>query len=115
MMVLRHRVSVYVARPEHIETVARMLSAAFGGATALPTQGFWIMSDGSLAIDPTNVVYSCTPEAVAIDHPVVQEAIKFIFENSNEESVAVELDGILFILDRDEVLSQVQQSESEVA
>lgn len=109
MLILRHRVSVYVARPEHIEPVARMLSDAFGGATAQPAQGYWIMSDGSLVVDPTHIVYSCTPEAIAIDHPVVQEAIKFIFDNSDEESVAVELDGTLFILDRAEVL--VQQSE----
>lgn len=114
MLILSHRVSVYVTRPEHVETVARMLSDAFGGATAFPTQGFWIMSDGSLAIDPTNVVYSCTHEAIAIDHPVVQEAIKFVFENSDEESVAVELDGTLFILDRDEVMA-AQSEQSEVA
>lgn len=111
MLILRHKVSIYVARPEHIQPVARMLSNAFGGATALPTQGFWIMSDGSLAIDPTHIVYSCTPEAVSLDHPVVQEAIRFVFANSNEESVAVELDGTLFILDRAEILAQ----QSEVA
>lgn len=113
MLILRHRVSVYVTHPEHIEIVARMLSDAFGGATAQPAQGYWIMSDGSLAIDPTHIVYSCTPEAVTIDHPVVQEAIRHIFTNSNEESVAVELDGTLFILDRAEVL--VQSGQSEVA
>lgn len=105
MLVLRHRVSVYVARPEHIQPVARMLSAVFGGATAQPAQGFWIMSDGSLAIDPTHIVYSCTPKAVMLDHPVVQEAIRYVFANSNEESVAVELDGTLFILDRAEAMA----------
>lgn len=108
MLVLRHRVSIYTARPEHIQPVARMLSDAFGGATAQPAQGFWIMSDGSLAVDPTNVVYSCTPEAVSLDHPVVQEAIRYVFANSDEESVAVEVDGTLFILDRAEVLAQEQ-------
>lgn len=111
MLILRHKVSVYVARPEHIEPVARMLSNTFGGATAQPTQGFWIMSDGSLAIDPTHIVYSFTPEAVTLDHPTVQEAIKFIFANSSEESVAIEVDGTMFILDRAEVLAQSEQSE----
>lgn len=109
MLVLRHKVSIYVTRPEHIETVAHKLSDAFGGATALPTQGFWVMSDGSLAIDPTHLVYSFTHEAVSLDHPVVQEILQFVFTNSAEEAVAVELDGTLFILDRAEVL--VHQSE----
>ena len=112
MMILRHKLTVYVARPENIQPIARKLSAVFGGATALPTQGYWVMSDGSLAVDPTHLVYSFTPEAVSLDHPVVQEVIQFVFANSSEEAVAIEVDGTLFILDRAEVLAQEQ---SEVA
>ena len=106
---LARRVAVYVpatAGPataadngEEVRRAAALLSGLFGGATIQPGAGCWMSDEAGLVTEATTLVYAFTDDAglaAGID-PVLDfaEAIK---AEMQQESVAVEINGELFLM-----------------
>lgn len=94
-MLLPHRFTVYVPRPELVEGVARTLVERFGGATAIPARGYWVDSTGTLVEDPTTLVYSATHDPVTVEE--AEALARSWAEAWGEEAVAVEVDGMMVL------------------
>lgn len=77
---------------ETVERVASLFSDYYGGASAAPVNGYYNMSDGSLAREKSTRVYSyCTPEAFEKHFADVLNICALIKTNLSQECIGLEL------------------------
>lgn len=99
--VLRHKIEIYIPvntkEQQHaFDQVFKAFATKFGGATALPAVGGWVMKDGTLATDNISILYSfvgrITPEikrllrleASIVRDMLGEEAITIVYDNMVE-------------------------------
>ena len=83
-----------------VKAAAKMLSNAFGGATAINTNGYWLSDEYGLIEENTIVVYAfCTAEAIQIElNSIVDWVRDHILIGLNQESASIEVNGTLYIM-----------------
>lgn len=82
-----------------VERVARLLSEAFGGATASPVSGYWVADDRSLVKEKTVMVFAyCTTEAA---EKYIDDVVSLCYELKQEmsqEAIALEYNGGMYFI-----------------
>ena len=83
----------------YVDRVARLLSEAFGGATASPAQGFWVSQDSALIRENTTMVfaYCRTEDAEKYMEDVVRLCVSLKHE-MRQEAIAMEYNGDMYFI-----------------
>ena len=92
-------VSEEIDNTAHVERVARLLSSAFGGATASPVRGYWVSAEGSLVAEHTTMVfaYCDTADAEKYIDDVVTLCVELKHE-MGQEAIALEYNGAMYFI-----------------
>lgn len=109
MIPLKSKITVYVPatvdvnkeidNTAQVERVARMLSAAFGGATASPVAGYWVADDNSLVREHTTMVFTYCDTAAAEKY--IDDVVTLCYELKQEmsqEAIALEYNGAMYFI-----------------
>ena len=85
----------HIDNTKHVEHVADVLSQLFGGATALPVNGYWKDTEtGELVKENTVQVYAFTTFWNRIKFKKkVEEIANWIKKEMNQQSVLLEVNG----------------------
>ena len=106
---LKSKITVYVPatvnvneavdNSAQVERVARLLSSAFGGATASPVRGYWVSAEGSLVAEHTTMVfaYCDTADAEKYIDDVVTLCVELKHE-MGQEAIALEYNGAMYFI-----------------
>ena len=106
---LKSKITVYVPatvnvneavdNSAQVERVARLLSSAFGGATASPVRGYWVSAEGSLVAEHTTMVfaYCDTADAEKYIDDVVTLCVELKHE-MGQEAIALEYNGAMYYI-----------------
>ena len=106
---LKSKITVYVPatvnvneavdNSAQVERVARLLSSAFGGATASPVRGYWVSAEGSLVAEHTTMVfaYCDTVDAEKYIDDVVTLCVELKHE-MRQEAIALEYNGAMYFI-----------------
>lgn len=106
---LKSKITVYVPatvnvneavdNSAQVERVARLLSSAFGGATASPVRGYWVSTEGSLVAEHTTMVfaYCDTADAEKYIDDVVTLCVELKHE-MGQEAIALEYNGAMYFI-----------------
>lgn len=106
---LKSKITVYVPatvnvneavdNSAQVERVARLLSSAFGGATASPVRGYWVSAEGSLVAEHTTMVfaYCDTADAEKYIDDVVTLCVELKHE-MDQEAIALEYNGAMYFI-----------------
>ena len=109
MIPLNSKITVYVPASVNVDKeidnapfvdrVARLLSEAFGGATASPAQGFWVSQDSALIREKTTMVfaYCRTEDAEKYMEDVVRLCVSLKHE-MGQEAIAMEYNGDMYFI-----------------
>ena len=82
-----------------VDAAAAFLSGLFGGATIQPGRGAWISDAAGLVLENTTLVYTFTdPASYASSLDAVVDYAEKIKLDMCQESVSLELDGVLYLL-----------------
>lgn len=109
MIPLRSKITVYVPstvnvneeidNSAQVERVARLLSNAFGGATASPVAGYWVADDNSLVKEKTVMVFAYCDTAAAEKY--IDDVVALCYELKQEmkqEAIALEYNGGMYFI-----------------
>lgn len=109
MIPLRSKITVYVPatvnvnqaidNTTYVEKVARLLSSAFGGATATPAAGYWVAEDSSLVAEKTTMVFAYCDTAAAEKY--IDDVVTMCVELKHEmgqEAIALEYNGAMYFI-----------------
>lgn len=106
---LKSKITVYVPatvnvneavdNSAQVERFARLLSSAFGGATASPVRGYWVSAEGSLVAEHTTMVfaYCDTADAEKYIDDVVTLCVELKHE-MGQEAIALEYNGAMYFI-----------------
>lgn len=94
--------------PKTKESILKLLSVYFGGATAYKATGYW-SDKGVLYEDRMNVVQvNYTNETLTFDRvKVLVDCINKIFKVYSQEAVSLEINGTLNILDKNDNIKDI--------
>lgn len=105
---LRERAAVYVPgtrniseplSPEDVkqavDETARFLSSLFGGATALPAQGYYVATDGALVSENITIVYSYTEHVSTEQYGKIKLFAEQLRNTYGQEAVTIEVNGAI--------------------
>ena len=106
---LKSKITVYVPatvnvneavdNSAQVERVARLLSSAFGGATASPVRGYWVSAEGSLVAEHTTMVFAYCDTAAAEKY--IDDVVTLCVELKHEmgqEAIALEYNGAMYFI-----------------
>lgn len=109
MIPLKSKITVYVPatvnvdqeidNTAYVERVARLMSTAFGGATASPVAGYWVADDNSLVKEKTTMVFSFCDTAAAEKY--IDDIVTLCYELKQEmgqEAIALEYNGAMYFI-----------------
>lgn len=92
-------VSEEIDNAPYVERVARLLSEAFGGATASPVAGYWVADDNSLIKEKTTMVFAFCDTAAAEKY--IDDIVTMCYELKHEmgqEAIALEYNGDMYFI-----------------
>lgn len=94
--------------PKTKNNILKLLSTYFGGATMYKASGYWSDSD-KLYIDSMNITQvNYTNETLTFDRvKVLVDCINKIFGVYKQEAVSLEINGILYILDKNDNIKDI--------
>ncbi|MGH7175622.1 MAG: hypothetical protein ACREGR_04675 [Minisyncoccia bacterium] len=106
-MSLSHKVAVYVPSKikdtkvpklhrQYTRLVLKRLGLLFGGSTMVKGVGTWVDSRGKLVPERVAICYSfCDESALAVNEGKVFDLARLVARKMQQESVSVEIDGVL--------------------
>lgn len=106
MLKLNNSLSIYLMKKDNdkkdlsslINDIIKNLASAFGGATVVDSQGYWVNNDTLYKDD--NVIVTCNYSKLSNEMKnIFLKAIKLEFEKGKQLAVSVELNGKLYILE----------------
>ena len=106
MLELKNSVSVYLMKKDNDKKdlsklnndIIKHLSSAFGGATVVDGQGYWVDNDTLYKDD--NIIVKCNYSELSKEMKAsFLNTIKLEFEKGKQLAVSVELNGQLYILE----------------
>lgn len=87
-------ISDAVDNSAQVDKVLRTLSGLFGGATATPAVGAWVMASGEVVREKIDIVYSyCTSEQAAEYFDEVVSLCEWLKGTMHQEAVTLEYNG----------------------
>lgn len=81
----------------YVSRSLRFLSRMFGGATAIPASGAWVSED-TLVTEKVTIVYSFTQSLTRQQLLEIQQHCLELKRDLAQESIAVEINGELFLI-----------------
>ena len=105
MLDLKNSVSIYLMKKDNDKKdlsklnndIIKNLSSAFGGATVVDGQGYWVDDDTLYKDD--NIIVKCNYSELSNEMKAsFLNSIKLEFEKGKQLAVSVELNGQLYIL-----------------
>lgn len=114
MLKLNKSLSIYLMKKDNDKkdlsslnkNIIKNLSSAFGGATVVDGQGYWVDNDTLYKDD--NIIVTCNYSDLSNEMKAsFLKAIKLEFEKGNQLAVSVELNGELYILDNIEDIKKL--------
>ena len=106
MLKLNNSLSIYLMKKDNDKKdlsklnndIIKNLSSAFGGATVVDGQGYWVDDDTLYKDD--NIIVKCNYSELSKEMKAsFLNAIKLEFEKGKQLAVSVELNGQLYILE----------------
>lgn len=106
MLKLNNSVSIYLMKKDNDKKdlsrlnnyIIKNLSSAFGGATVVDGQGYWVNNDTLYKDD--NIIVTCNYSELSKEMKnIFLNATKLEFEKGKQLAVSVELNGKLYILE----------------
>ena len=106
MLKLNNSLSIYLMKKDNDKKdlsklnndIIKNLSSAFGGATVVDGQGYWVDNDALYKDD--NIIVKCNYSDLSNEMKVsFLKAIELEFEKGKQLAVSVELNGELYILE----------------
>ena len=106
MLKLNNSLSIYLMKKDNDKKdlsklnndIIKNLSSAFGGATVVDGQGYWVDNDALYKDD--NIIVKCNYSDLSSEMKnTFLKAIKLEFEKGKQLAVSVELNGELYILE----------------
>ena len=106
MLKLNNSLSIYLMKKDNNKKdllklnndIIKNLSSAFGGATVVDGQGYWVDNDALYKDD--NIIVKCNYSDLSSEMKVsFLNAIELEFEKGKQLAVSVELNGELYILE----------------
>lgn len=116
MLKLKNSVSIYLMKKDNDKKdlsqlnndIIKKLSSAFGGATVVDGQGYWV-DDNTLYKDD-NIIAECSYSDLSNEMKAsFLNTIKLEFEKGKQLAVSVELNGELYILDSIEDIKELSR------
>ena len=106
MLKLKNSVSIYLMKKDNDKKdlsklnkdIIKNLASAFGGATVVDGQGYWVNNDTLYKDD--NIIVTCNYSELSKEmENTFLNAIELEFEKGKQLAVSVELNGKLYILE----------------
>ena len=116
MLKLNNSLSIYLMKKDHDKKdlsklnndIINNLSSAFGGATVVDGQGYWVDNDTLYKDD--NIIVTCNYSNLSDEMKnTFLNSIKLEFEKGKQLAVSVEFNGELYILDSVEDIKELNK------
>ena len=116
MLKLDNLLSIYLMKKDNNKKdlsqlnndIIKKLSSAFGGATVVDGQGYWVDDDTLYKDD--NIIVTCNYSDLSNEMKnTFLNTIKLEFEKGKQLAVSVELNGELYILDSIEDIKELSR------
>lgn len=108
MVSLKERLGVFVNDSQKASHVASLLAEKFGGATTLLGFGYWVSDSGETQIENVYYVFSFCNYVKREDLRAIVEKVAQWLED--QEAIAFELRGKLFLVRPKEALRLVEEA-----
>jgi len=98
--VLKSKIEMYLpvndeSQQETFDKLFKAFATAFGGATALPAVGGWIMKDGTLATDNISILYSFVGRITPAIKKWLRLEASIVRDMLGEEAITIVYDGVV--------------------
>ena len=116
MLKLNNSLSIYLMKKDNDKKdlsklnndIIKNFSSAFGGATVVDGQGYWV-DDNTLYKDD-NIIVTCNYSNLSNEMKAsFLKAIKKEFEEAQQLAVSIELNGELYILENTKDIEKIKQ------
>ena len=116
MLKLNNTLSIYLMKKDNDKKnlsklnndIIKNLSSAFGGATVVDGQGYWV--DNNILYKDDNIIVKCNYSELSKEMKAnFLTAIKLEFEKGKQLAVSVELNGDLYILENIEDIKKLSK------
>ena len=93
-------INKFVDSSIYIKTVARAMSAMFGGATVTKAAGYWLSAAAGLVAEDVTIIYSyTTAESLQAHEQDIVKIADWLRTEMNQEAVSIEINNELFLVD----------------